>query len=1192
MPVAKFTHLAPVKNADPEGIYRTALDYAMTDENIRNIALTGPYGSGKSSIIRTYEEQRSYRFLNISLACFKEDKDQPNPEALNTQHMLIERSILQQMLYGVDAAKLTYSRFKKISSPKHEIHKAFAILFWLLSVAFIVYNKSSFLNLTFFENYFSFGVCLVAISLSLPVLAIVEIIRSSYKVTFSKLSLTNAEIEIKEKDENSILNRHLDEIIYFFQAARYDAVVIEDLDRFGSPEIFVKLREINKLVNENSNIKWPVRFIYALKDDMFVNEDRSKFFEYIIPVIPVINSSNSEEKFLSKLNEIPGSDSIEKQFIKDISYYVDDLRLIYNILNEFIVYSNKINSSNIDKTKLLAMLLYKNVYPGDFEKLHDKKGIFFDICAMKHALVGEKKGELAAQIKELRERIIASEHEEQIAVMDLISLFIGYIVSQQFTNIGSIICNGKEIALNDIKTWDNFKGLFGATDLTLVYFTYHNYNNSYIRQTIRLSKSFTQIESTISPHASFLERKENIENKAKANRQKLQQKIHIIELERNNLAKKSLCQLLSDNDKSVENIANDRGLVNPELFSYLVEHGYLNEEYHIYISNFHEVKMTRRDREFIISVLSGKKIEPGYTLDTPEEVCNDMREDAFSSKYALNVTLIVFLLENRKTNNFRLKAVFSYIAENLNNVEDFFISYWTTGKKVPEFTNLLSENDPDYGIHAIGTTLATDHIALILSHIPSETISKTMNGAGELSAYISTNSFSIFSSPYFSLKDLKTLHALLVKFPNLEELSSFGEIVDHAYSKNLYIITKENILFLMKKYSVTGDASLFESANYTSLERAEFATLKKYVNENLAEYIDSVFLTLPQNTKETFDVIKLLLNDGTLDLDTKKAIVSKQEYVFPDFTGIPYVLWEQLISEDKVTPSWEVVFEYFSHEVANADLLTEKFQNMVWLEILSASLMSKVMSVEDEQKKSLSRFIFENDALNQSSYAKLIKDLPYRYRNFPAVSMEKKYTLAEIRRVKLTEDSFAASEVDRNLRVLLLEKNAGEYLSSKNNYPIDDNIREILLQSSLTIDQKIEICHDVTSAGVNSSKNLAKVMAEILAPDGVDCTKINIESMKALIANGQSIENSIRLLNKFIPNWSESDTMSAIAALPSPFSDIAAYGKRPKLDKNELNSRFVGFLKSKDFISNCKEEDNSIRINTYKSVDHSEGNNS
>ena len=33
---------------------------------------------------------------------------------------------------------------------------------------------------------------------------------------------------------------------------------------------------------------------------MFVNTDRTKFFEFIIPVIPIINSSNSIDKVLEQ----------------------------------------------------------------------------------------------------------------------------------------------------------------------------------------------------------------------------------------------------------------------------------------------------------------------------------------------------------------------------------------------------------------------------------------------------------------------------------------------------------------------------------------------------------------------------------------------------------------------------------------------------------------------------------------------------------------------------------------------------------------------------------------------------------------------------------------------------------------------------------------------------------------------------
>lgn len=65
----------------------------------------------------------------------------------------------------------------------------------------------------------------------------------------NKLNLKDGEIEVIEN--NSIFNKHLDEILYFFQVTDYNVVIIEDLDRFGTPNIFLKLRELNQLINES-----------------------------------------------------------------------------------------------------------------------------------------------------------------------------------------------------------------------------------------------------------------------------------------------------------------------------------------------------------------------------------------------------------------------------------------------------------------------------------------------------------------------------------------------------------------------------------------------------------------------------------------------------------------------------------------------------------------------------------------------------------------------------------------------------------------------------------------------------------------------------------------------------------------------------------------------------------------------------
>ena len=69
-----YEDLTPTNNGDEDKKYSAALEWALENINIKNIALTGAYGSGKSSIIRTFEkEHRGYRYLNISLASFADN---------------------------------------------------------------------------------------------------------------------------------------------------------------------------------------------------------------------------------------------------------------------------------------------------------------------------------------------------------------------------------------------------------------------------------------------------------------------------------------------------------------------------------------------------------------------------------------------------------------------------------------------------------------------------------------------------------------------------------------------------------------------------------------------------------------------------------------------------------------------------------------------------------------------------------------------------------------------------------------------------------------------------------------------------------------------------------------------------------------------------------------------------------------
>ena len=154
----------------------------------------------------------------------------------------------------------------------------------------------------------------------------------SFGVSLKAISLKDIEIKPEAVEDESILNRHLDEIIYFFQSTEYDLVIVEDLDRFNNSDIFVTLREINSLINANAGVNRRIRFLYALRDNMFVNKDRTKFFEFIVPVIPIINSSNSIDKMIEQGERLSLDNRLNRQFLREVSRYLNDLRLISKYL--------------------------------------------------------------------------------------------------------------------------------------------------------------------------------------------------------------------------------------------------------------------------------------------------------------------------------------------------------------------------------------------------------------------------------------------------------------------------------------------------------------------------------------------------------------------------------------------------------------------------------------------------------------------------------------------------------------------------------------------------------------------------------------------------------------------------------------------------------------------------------------------
>ena len=189
-----------------------------------------------------------------------------------------------------------------------------------------------------------------------------------------------------------------------------DVLVIEDLDRFEDIEIFIQLKELNFLVNSKLRAEKKnriIKFIYMVKDDIFKTKERTKFFDFIIPVVPVTTSYNSYNQLIKLLGDSEKYEYyLDEDYLYEISLFIDDNRLLYNICNEYILYYYNINLKirKLDKEKLFSILVYKNFCPSDFIMLCKNKGNLCEIISKKENLILELTTNYEKQIEKLKER--------------------------------------------------------------------------------------------------------------------------------------------------------------------------------------------------------------------------------------------------------------------------------------------------------------------------------------------------------------------------------------------------------------------------------------------------------------------------------------------------------------------------------------------------------------------------------------------------------------------------------------------------------------------------------------------------------------------------------------------------------------------------------------------------------------------
>lgn len=883
-------------------IYISLLKDAVEKEGVCNIAVTGPYGSGKTTVINTFlQHNPQYKVLRISLAKLEESSKNKDD---------LEFCILQQMFYQAKGCDIPNSRFNRIICLSKIKQISYTILIMVCVLAF-AWFKWKYAILDCFDTAMESLVSILIsvfffVALCVGLFFLVHFLVSKFgKINIKQLVLDKLQLNISTTNEHNALNKYLDEILYYFKMKTIDIVVFEDLDRYEDPDIFIKLRELNAMLNHSEDLEIKkITFIYALKDGLLGKEPEQlvKFFDYILPVIPYVNVSNSGDKMIDILQKsgyikeenksiIDSYEDLDKNFINDFSPYIKDMRVIYNICNEYEVY-RKIQKG-LNYQNLMAMTVYKNLYPKEFDKIYSGEGTICEIFNLenKEAWQEERKNAIEGSLPELQNKIKIARDE---FMKDEKELHLTMIAA--FIKLVSCHDKCKPYGYNQISDlFDNsaiynnmISGGLGYTDPR-----YPNHGPFYI--------SLSKIEAAVSPSFNYHATLQSIQNKMsrpERERDRLQSELN--SLSRNTMEK------MCENPEILKKL-EDKTKNEPILYNF-IRKGYINENYDLYISLFHEGDITQEENIFVITVKKNQSTRDLQSLINVESVIKRLNDEDFNHVGTLQFQIALFLSEHYKEYKKQADGLFQQMELVSRESRDLLMDLLSLNKSIEHteeflclFIHLVSKAwkkyfDIDFPTpeEAIFTFLN-----VIFGHANIDDIKDLDGDKHYVAKYVSeqTNYEDLFVDLDESwMKQVLNILPLHIKNLKNGKNKLLNELL---ITRNLYDITPENIQFVLQ-FNELINVLQIKSANYTTILASDNESLKKYIEEHFQEYLHNVFFAIPENTAESEDVVlKIIQKDSLTQEDKVKAIIQQKKMRIQDIQNIVGLkeYWKEIVPE-------------------------------------------------------------------------------------------------------------------------------------------------------------------------------------------------------------------------------------------------------------------------------------------------------
>ena len=987
-----YISLAPIDNVENAEVYFQALIWAIEQKKVNNIAITGPYGSGKSSIIETFlkkekgKAKKEIKSINISLANFSRKKEKLTMDKRkvdtaqgkvdtaegtmdsvqeiisSAQEEKIEEEILKQLFYKVKYKKLPQSRYKRL-------HKISGV--WLFTKIFIViaviglliyqlfkdslqeFNKKRAL-FVFEKSGIISTICTIVLIVALLIIITYWLWLVLSKVKIKGLNIADkASIELDNTKSSSAFNKNMDEIVYFFEANKFNVVFFEDLDRFGDNSIFIKLRELNTILNNNDMIKRKISFVYVIRDDVFLGKERTKFFDFILPIVPFINSTNSVEVMRKWLGE--RKYNISDEFVKRVSVYIDDMRILNNVFNELNIYKKLLTEGqklNLEDEHMAALIIFKNLYPKDFSDLQAEQGIVKEAFENKVSFVKNKIESMKGEYTDYRSILNSIDEEVLDTITELKKIFIFDFVLYRRDYINLSIEN-KSYSFDEFIS-DEFD--FELLSMSNIVIKYRDMGGNLKTQTIQNVNEYTAKDNGKGIIDKYNYLKYNTNKRKKG----LQQQISELQEKERTIRSLKLKELIKQYD--IKDILSENVREN-KLLVFLLRNGYIDESYSNYMNIFHEHSITADDMNFILSIRNYEAKEFDYKLAKCEQIIDNLSEYEFEQSEIFNYDLLECLLEKMPSSIKCINFIKTLIS-NLNIGWDFINEFCSYTKHRECFLQLLAKYWNNMWIFiskhpTLDKNRKEGFLLEILRCIDKNTL-QFINGVGEdkkkcISEYMRKNHMFMLYMKEHGIsveKTIEILEVINIKFEKKDCFSTHEEVKQYIIENNMYEINPEMIGFVIDYIALNSGYSSGNTyavdnknrCNYTAIRKLDNKFINDYIIENFEEYIENVVLAIESNTEEKEEAVLDMLSRLVNNTELCNRIIEKEEVVInnledccgdilddgDDAIGDNIkTIWNSILLNQRLRLAWTnimIYYEQFGVSSQLIDFLDENFQ--------------------------------------------------------------------------------------------------------------------------------------------------------------------------------------------------------------------------------------------------------------------------